>query len=233
MEVKNKLKIGRFAQFTLSQQIENDKKSLVWSTRNGMPRITVYLGNDAFNADKSLNYNKIIIARFTPFALGNLISKWEAIIAKGEQDYAEVECLYPKRENGVAIAEKEITAIVRLGIDENGICYIYIEEKDKPKSKFNIVEGGWHKFRSKKSIDYDKESKLSQDYAKKYIEFLKDCLADDFKKNFVVNVEIEENNSKPKGNYNNYKPNNNYNNNNSNNNTTKPAKDSNDLSDLL
>lgn len=198
------VKVARFNGLTLRSSGSDAKRTLVWSTRNGMPRATVYTDENVKNEDKTLDYGKIIIARFKPADLISFINRWNKVLEAGEQDYAEVECLYPRRVNGELTNEKEITAIMRFGIDVNGICYIYVEEKDKPKAKFNILNE-WHKHRTKKSIDYEASAIASKEDAKAYIQLLTKLIEDDFKINGVVRSEYEE---KARGNYNpnKYKP---------------------------
>lgn len=154
--------------------VNEEKKSrlLFWSSLNGNPRINVYLDNEVYTNNKP-DWNKIIIASFLPLDLKVFIKKCRIKLKEDKNDYCETVCYYPKFVNGVKTEERMVRGIARFGKDKNDVWYLYIEEPEKGKIKFDILPDNWHAFRSSRDATSDdsKES-LSFDYGEAYIDLL-------------------------------------------------------------
>lgn len=138
---KEKTCIAKYARLTRTVTLPDGRKqSIAWSSRDGRPRFTACLDVDKMiNPDKTVNYDVLLNARFNAENLLTIIDEFKKIIVAGEQKYCEVDCLYPKMENGKSVGtEKVVSATLRCGIDANGLCYIYIKEPGKPELKFNF-----------------------------------------------------------------------------------------------
>ena len=155
---KDKVVIARLVGLTKRNKTKDGvNQSLVWSIRNNMPRLTAYLDNNKMlHPNGGLNYDYILTARFTPQALLEVLDGWKTIIKKGEQDFYETDCIYPKIIDGKVIEdEKVVSAVIRCGIDANKICYIYIKEPNKQEIKFNFDNSIWHVSRTSKNGEID------------------------------------------------------------------------------
>lgn len=139
--LKDKNVIARYARLT-KVQVTSDgiKQSISWSSRDGRPRFSACLDNSKMiRDDKTVNYDVVLTARFNPEDLLLAIKEWKALIVKGEKAYYDIDCLYPRMENGQAVGnEKVVSATLRCGIDANKLCYFYIKEPNKPELKFNF-----------------------------------------------------------------------------------------------
>lgn len=181
---KDKVVIARLVGLTKRNKTKDGvNQSLVWSIRNNMPRLTAYLDNNKMlHPNGGLNYDYILTARFTPQALLEVLDGWKAIIKKGEQDFYETDCIYPKIVDGKVIEdEKIVSAVIRCGIDANKICYIYIKEPNKQEIKFNFDNSIWHLSRTSKNgeIDVDLVNRLS---FLKYIEMIENVILEEERK---------------------------------------------------
>lgn len=181
---KDKVVIARLVGLTKRNKTKDGvNQSLVWSIRNGMPRLTAYLDNNKMlHPNGGLNYDYILTARFTPQALLEVLDGWKAIIKKGEQDFYETDCIYPKIVDGKVIEdEKVVSAVIRCGIDANKICYIYIKEPNKQEIKFNFDNSIWHVSRTSKNgeIDVNLVNRLS---FLKYIEMVENVILEEERK---------------------------------------------------
>ncbi len=192
--VKQPVTMTKFGRYGLTQIVGESTRNLTWAVRDGNPRLTVYLDKEVKGLDGKLDYNKIIIGRFTPFEFYDTIKKWVKILKKGEADYEEVESLYPKMENGKATSEKEITSICRFGLDENLNPYIYVEEDKKLKTKFNLVTlTAWHRKRTKNNPEYRLDTVRNIDIAIEYAEALLDDVKKIVKEHTVKTTVLEPN----------------------------------------
>ena len=198
---KDKVVIARLVGLTKRNKTKDGiTQSLVWSIRNGMPRLTAYLDNNKMlHPNGGLNYDYILTARFTPQALLEVLDGWKTIIKKGEQDFYETDCIYPKIIDGKVIEdEKVVSAVIRCGIDANKICYIYIKEPNKQEIKFNFDNSIWHLSRTSKNgeIDVNLVNRLS---FLKYIEMVENVIMEEEKKRIetVVLDNKKNDSSKP------------------------------------
>lgn len=184
------VKQAKYAGLLLTSISEEKKtRTLTWSSRDGYPRITVFTDNEIKKPDGSMDYNKMITAPFAILKLKSAIRLWTKVLDENVNGtYEEVDCMYPKIENGVKHDdEKVIRAKARFGIDNNGICYFYIEDNNKPKIKFNIVEDGWHVWRARKNaIENRNMSEMSKEHARSYLEILTALFLEDIKSNMTV-----------------------------------------------
>ena len=181
---KDKVVIARLVGLTKRNKTKDGvNQSLVWSIRNNMPRLTAYLDNNKMlHPNGGLNYDYILTARFTPQALLEVLDGWKTIIKKGEQDFYETDCIYPKIIDGKVIEdEKVVSAVIRCGIDANKICYIYIKEPNKQEIKFNFDNSIWHVSRTSKNgeIDVNLVNRLS---FLKYIEMVENVILEEERK---------------------------------------------------
>ena len=181
---KDKVVIARLVGLTKRNKAKDGvNQSLVWSIRNNMPRLTAYLDNNKMlHPNGGLNYDYILTARFTPQALLEVLDGWKTIIKKGEQDFYETDCIYPKIIDGKVIEdEKVVSAVIRCGIDANKICYIYIKEPNKQEIKFNFDNSIWHVSRTSKNgeIDVNLVNRLS---FLKYIEMVENVILEEERK---------------------------------------------------
>lgn len=195
---------SKYTSLTLTSTTEDGKtRTLLWGMREGYPRMTVFTDNEIKKGDGTMDYDKMIIAPFTVNKLGATIDLFREVLKEDKNDYEEIDCVYPKIENGVkSETEKVIRAKVRFGIDTKGICYFYIENSAGIKIKFNIAEDGWHVFRKGKgAVDNRTASDLSKRYAKAYLDLLYEFFESDAKSNGIVvsyiPVKSSFNNKKP------------------------------------
>jgi len=198
---KDKVVIARLVGLTKRNKTKDGvNQSLVWSIRNNMPRLTAYLDNNKIlHPNGGLNYDYILTARFTPQALLEVLDGWKTIIKKGEQDFYETDCIYPKIVDGKVIEdEKVVSAVIRCGIDANKICYIYIKEPNKQEIKFNFDNSIWHVSRTSKNgeIDVNLVNRLS---FLKYIEMVENVILEEERKRIetVVIDNKKKDSSKP------------------------------------
>ena len=188
---KDKVVIARLVGLTKRNKTKDGvNQSLVWSIRNNMPRLTAYLDNNKMlHPNGGLNYDYILTARFTPQALLEVLDGWKTIIKKGEQDFYETDCIYPKIVDGKVIEdEKVVSAVIRCGIDANKICYIYIKEPNKQEIKFNFDNSIWHVSRTSKNgeIDVNLVNRLS---FLKYIEMVENVILEEERKLILLDLD--------------------------------------------
>lgn len=151
---------------------EKISRLLFWSSLNGNPRINVYLDNEVYTNSKP-DWNKIIIASFQPLDLKVFIEDCKTKIKEDKNDFCETICYYPKFVNGVKTDERMVRGIVRFGKDKNDTWYLYIEEPDKGKIKFDILPSAWHTARlSRDATGDDTKEARCKKYAIAYIDIL-------------------------------------------------------------
>lgn len=170
---------SNFLPLNLRNFTEDGKiRSLTWGSLNGNPRLTVFLDNTK-KPDGTIDYNKMIIAPFKPLEMLTAIGYFKEVLKKGENDFEEIDCLYPKYVNNEKTEEKVLRAKIRFGIDKDGIAYFYVENVNGIKIKFNIVEEGWHLWRNgKNAADNKSKSELSQKHALSYLNILESLVKD-------------------------------------------------------
>lgn len=211
--LKDKNVIARYVRLTKLQTLPDGRRqSISWNSRDGRPRFNACLDVDKmFNEDKTVNYSVVLTGRFNVEDLLVAIDEWISVIKKGEKGYKEVDCLYPRMENGKAVGdEKVVSATVRCGIDANKLCYFYIKEPNKPELKFNFEfdkksQQVWHVHRSSESEGDTDAALVGRKKFIKYLEVLK-MLVEEEAKNSVTVVTLDN----PKANNAYVKPNNTY-----------------------
>ncbi len=145
--IKTDVVIARFNPFTIKKEVPGDSVSLLWSLRNGYPRITVYLTNK--KADK-VDWNSMIIAPMDYIAAYTIADSIISIANEKEPTRIKVDCKNLKYVDNVKTEEKFVQATVHVGKDEDGIMFLSATETGKPAVKFEIVPTGW-------VVEYDKD----------------------------------------------------------------------------
>lgn len=176
------VEIAKFTSLSIRKQVgetERDTALLMWSTRKGYPRISVYTHPSIKNEKGGMDYSKIITAPFDYITLGILFSYLDAAI-KTDGEYQQViECLNVKYVDGVKTTKVYTQAKVMVGKDTNGIIYISAIEEGKTKIKFELLPTRWFKFYKTNSAEELTDKKvLSKSYALSYLECLRKLFAD-------------------------------------------------------
>ena len=163
---------------TKENKDKSDRASLQWQIDYDNPRMVVYTSsNNTKKPDGSLDYNKRITAAFKFDDLPIVFATFDSVI-KGPNDTEEtIECKNVQWVNGVKTDTIYVQCTVHIGKDSDGVVYIYLEEGDKPKIKFEFLPNDrsqWVSYKPKGATEVSK-GYLSTFYASKWlsiIEFL-------------------------------------------------------------
>ena len=163
---------------TKENKDKSDRASLQWQIDYDNPRMVVYTSNNnTKKPDGSLDYNKRITAAFKFDDLPIVFATFDSVI-KGPNDTEEtIECKNVQWVNGVKTDTIYVQCTVHIGKDSDGVVYIYLEEGDKPKIKFEFLPNDrspWVSYKPKGSTEVSK-GYLSTFYASKWlsiVEFL-------------------------------------------------------------
>jgi len=136
--------ITRFKGLFLRHRYEDDEKGdyaqLEWLVRGNYPRIMVYLENkNRFEPGARLDYNKIIIAAFTPVRMIALLTTLKAAVNFENDTNVKIDTFNIKYESGLRTKELEKQSTVIVGKDKEGIVYIAVTAEGKKKVRFSIT----------------------------------------------------------------------------------------------
>lgn len=138
-EFKN---LSRFVMYALEPGGSGKKSSLRWSIYGTNPRITINTNNEA---DKNVNYGMINAGMdpVTFFLLLDLLEK----IAKDDTkpNKMKLDCLTTSKTDDGGRTQPFLNSEVWIGKDDEGICWISVVAKDRPKIKFNFTMSDYHK----------------------------------------------------------------------------------------
>jgi len=135
--------LNKFNIFTECPGNPGKRSKLVWSIRDGAPRVTVYT-NDP---NDKVSYG-IISAPMNPETFFIFLDSFEKI-AKGSETNIKVkiDCFTSKRNpDGTSTNEKILLSELWFGKDEKGIIWISIVAQNRPKIRFDFTVSDWHKF---------------------------------------------------------------------------------------
>ena len=182
-----KVKLVKFAALTLRGKEKG--VGLQWSIRKGFPRITVYTGK-YLKDDKTVDYNKIIIAPFDYTTMLMFLENFKSVIYhKDDTVSSSIKCFNTKFVDNKRTDDIVLQATATVG-KLNGIIYLSVTADGKPVHKFELVpEGKWHKYFNGEEELVDKVM-LSKQYAKAYYELLKTILLQEFFLDTKSEVEI-------------------------------------------
>jgi hypothetical protein len=182
-----KVKLVKFAALTLRGKERG--VGLQWSIRKGYPRITVYTGK-YLKDDKTIDYDKIIIAPFDYTTMLMFLENFKSIIYHKDANVSSsIKCFNTKFVDNKRTDDVILQATATVG-KLNGIIYLSVTADGKPVHKFELVpEGKWHKYFNGEEELVDKVM-LSKQYAKAYYELLKTILLQEFFLDTKSEVEI-------------------------------------------
>lgn len=140
-------KIHDLEQYTLYTDTpgrKNYRARLVIGERNGAPRITVWT-----NLEEGPS---IIAMGLHPAVFEEFLNQFKEIALKDGVCSRKIENLIPdptvKLEKGESRenVQKVVKNSLWFGKDDNGVCWIGVEQKDVPKLAFRILPSAWHNF---------------------------------------------------------------------------------------
>ncbi len=113
---------------------------LAWSIRDGNPRLTVFTNDDNDPVE-----NKTIQAPMDPVTFNGFIELFRKVIhSNGEVTPLRVDCLQSVRDDSGRIVDKSLQSSVVFGKNEDGIIWISVVAKDRPKIRFSFNISEWH-----------------------------------------------------------------------------------------
>ena len=182
-----KVKLVKFAALTLRGKERG--VGLQWSIRKGFPRITVYTGK-YLKDDKTVDYNKIIIAPFDYTTMLMFLENFKSVIYhKDDTVSSSIKCYNTKFVDNKRTDDIILQATATVG-KKDGIIYLSATADGKPVHKFELVpEGKWHKYFNNEE-ELTNKAQLSRQYAKAYYELLKTILLQEFFLDTKSEVEI-------------------------------------------
>lgn len=135
-------KIFDLEQFTFwAEPTERGAKRprLVFSERNGAPRITVFTGQDAA---------KVFWVGFGPIEFMMFLAEFERLAMSEGNKAGYIENLDrdPNSDKRDPNPAKVIRNKLWFGKDENGICYLGFEQRNMKNIRFSMAPNGWHNF---------------------------------------------------------------------------------------
>lgn len=138
----------RASLFAPAPETERERSSLQWSILNGNPRISVWTRVPSDSA-----FRGPIAAGFGVTSMEMLLNAMEQIYS-GPNNKREAYTVegFPENSDGEKVngpRQKIIKSTVKYGKDENGICWIAVEDNinDRPKLVFKFVDEFFHHFR--------------------------------------------------------------------------------------
>jgi len=138
-------RILSFDRYTLYSNVSNSngrKARLVFSIREGMPRITVFT-NDASDIDPKQMIS-VPVDPVTLISLFDFISK--AAISK-EESRTQIQCFIPVKDNDGKMIDKSMIGQIVAGKDSSGIVFISVIAEGRPKIKFEFNSGNYNVFK--------------------------------------------------------------------------------------
>lgn len=146
---------------------KTDRATLQWQVEYDNPRIVVYTSSNHINTKK-------ITAAFKFEDLPKVFALFEDIIDGPNSKECAIECRNAVWLNNVNTGNTRIQCMLHIGKDEEGVVYIYLEEENKPKIKFEFITNNndWVVFRPG---DQSKNTKsyLSAKYATNWLSIVK------------------------------------------------------------
>lgn len=175
-----KIKYVKFTPVNLTAndpENEDNYFSLVWSSRAGYPRITLYLVNKRgpkTNEKKPFDYATMITAPFTAITVQTFLEQFKTVIDSPEEIILGQECYNSKFENGKKIeGEIALQAKAVVGKDSDGIIYLSLIADKRRKVKIPILPNTrFHKTISKSGDIDNNKGELSMAHAKSYLKVL-------------------------------------------------------------
>jgi len=171
--MENKTKIVKFIPVGLKHKYGDEDKlaSLVWSIRQGYPRMTIYLDNS--ESGGKLDYSKVIIAPLDSITLETYLGLLEKVIGSDNNTEYKINCYNIRWDNGVKTNDIYLQASLVVGKDEEGVIYIGSTVEGKPFVKFPLtVNTRWHRIIGKNGAELTDKAELSKLHAKSYLKLL-------------------------------------------------------------
>lgn len=162
--------LAKYSLFAKAPGVEGRNSQLVWSVREGNPRITVFtrVPNDT---------NKgVLTAAFDPETFKIFLDLFEAIIRKPDDDRNQCDCdthVYDAQGNR---GEKVLGAKVTFG-KKDGIVWIGVTSNGRPQIKFDFKLSEYHRFYKNDGTQYT-ESEMSVLKALAVVRTLRDITTD-------------------------------------------------------
>jgi hypothetical protein len=128
-----------FDRYTIYSNVSNSngrKARLVFSIREGMPRITVFT-NDAADTDPK----QMISVPVDPVALISLFDFISKAAISKEESRTQIECFIPVRGEDGKMIDKSMIGYIVAGKDSSGIVFISVISEGRPKIKFGFNSG--------------------------------------------------------------------------------------------
>jgi hypothetical protein len=138
-------RILSFDRYTIYSNVSNSngrKARLVFSIREGLPRITVFT-NDASDTDPK----QMISVPIDPVALISLFDSIAKSAVSKEESRTQIECYIPVRGEDGKMMDKTMIGQIVAGKDSSGIVYISVIAEGRPKIKFGFNSGNLNVFK--------------------------------------------------------------------------------------
>lgn len=151
-------KIISFDRYTLYAPAANAngrKARLVFSIRDGLPRITVFT-NDAGDTDPK----QMISVPVDPIAMISLLDQIVKAATAKEETRTAIECFVPVRAEDGKIMDRTIVGQIIVGRDGSGLTYLSVVAEGRPRIKFPFVSGTANVFKKADGSTFT-ESELS------------------------------------------------------------------------
>jgi len=168
---ENKVKIVRLV--CLDRRASEDKNSarLLWSIRQGYPRLVVHLDNEAISKE-GVNYDKIITAPTDHVSLITFLRNNLKHI-KGESEETVIKslkCYNTKYDSeNKPTGEKELRATITIDKDSDNMYYIKVSSPDGRSAKFVLLNSGYITFIDKDNNVIEDKVIRSKIFARNYI----------------------------------------------------------------
>jgi hypothetical protein len=163
------------------------RSKMVWASRNGHPRVTVYTNHPQEQGLKGILNAPMDALTFKIFA-----RKFrEVCLTEGEQKGNKVDCLGSAFDDqGKRIPnEKRLVGELWFGKDANGIVWLSLVAPDRPRVKFELRLSEWHKiyFNGQPLT----EAEASKQQGLSYVETLVECFSDITKRHMIPETAYE------------------------------------------
>jgi len=179
---KPKVEMHKFGPVNLNKFIDAENTaSLMWSTRLGFPRVTVY--TSSFK-EGPVDYSKMIVAKFDNIRINVLLEGFQEIIdgpVNKKFVYDTFDVVYVDNK---PTKDLKLAGTVTIGKNKDGIIFIAVTEEGKTKIPFELIENKWGRIRVEDTTP-ETVAAASLKVAKAYLKILRVLLDNDLDRNVV------------------------------------------------
>lgn len=132
--------LQKFIMFTPTPGVEGKRSKLVWSVRDGNPRVTVYTNDPKDQIQKG-----IISCPMNPETFFAFLNMFEDTAQGQSNQKIGIECWTSYKDKEGKYEEKTLLSTLMFGKDEQGMVWLCAISGSRPKIKFEFKISDYHK----------------------------------------------------------------------------------------